>query len=363
MSKTPALPIFAHHLGAGPAAIGATAMASTIPGIFISLPAGLLRDRFGSRPLLLLALFVFATAPFLYLLVTNIGQLAGIRFYHGFATAIFGTAITAEIAERFRARRGAALSTYSALSTAGRSLAPFLGGFLISKSGFTGVFLGCGAAALVALILGFRLPAARPKPEIRATRPQTSVASVWQDRLIRATSLVEATQFLVYGAVEAFLALYTTRNGWPAWRTGVLLGLQLLSVVLLKPYFGRLSDRHGRARFIRAGLLSGALSLFALPFATSFMPLVAINALFGVGFAATTSATSALVGDRSRAGGFGAGMGFLHTIMDIGQATGPLLTGIAVEIGGYRLAFPLLGTLLCVALLQFWRSARKLPAH
>ncbi|MDA8360688.1 MAG: MFS transporter [Gammaproteobacteria bacterium] len=358
MSKTPTLPLFAHHLGADPAAIGATAMASTIPGILISLPAGLLRDRLGARPLLLLALFVFATAPFLYLLVTDIAQLALIRFYHGFATAIFGTALTAEIAERFRGKRGQALATYSAMSTVGRSCAPFLGGFLISTTGFPGVFLGCGAAALAALVLGIRLPAVRPRSQARETHTKTSVAAVWHDPIIRATSLVEATQFLVYGAVEAFLALYTTRTGWPAWKTGILLGLQLVSVVFLKPYFGRLSDRHGRARFIRAGLVAGAVSLCALPFTHAFVPLLVINMLFGAGFAATTAATSALVGDRSRAGGFGAGMGLLRTIMDVGQATGPVLTGVAVAIGGYHLAFPLLGVLLAAVLLLFVSDTR-----
>ncbi|MDA8389258.1 MAG: MFS transporter [Gammaproteobacteria bacterium] len=361
MSKTPTLPLFAHHLGAGPVAIGATAMASTIPGILISLPVGLLRDRLGARPLLLLALFVFATAPFLYLLVTDIGQLALIRFYHGFATAIFGTTITAEIAERFRARRGQVLATYSAMSTVGRSCAPFLGGFLISVTGFTGVFLGCGAAALAALALGIRLPTVHPRSQARKTRTKISVAAVWHDPVIRTTSLVEAAQFLVYGAVEAFLALYTTRAGWPAWETGILLGLQLLSVIFLKPYFGRLSDRHGRARFIHAGLIAGAVSLCALPFTHAFAPLVGINTLFGVGFAATTAATGALVGDRSRAGGFGAGMGFLRTIMDVGQAIGPALTGVAVAIGGYHLAFPLLGVLLAAVLVLFVSGTRKAP--
>ena len=39
MAKTPALPLFARALGAPPSLIGWTVMASTVPGILISLPA------------------------------------------------------------------------------------------------------------------------------------------------------------------------------------------------------------------------------------------------------------------------------------------------------------------------------------
>lgn len=353
MAKTPALPLFARHLGAGPAAIGAVAMASTVPGILASVPAGLMRDRLGSGPLLLAALFIFATAPFLYLLVLNVDQLALIRFYHGFATAIFGTAIVAEIAEYYPAARGHALATYSAVSTIGRSLAPFLGGLLISATGFTGVYLGCAAAGVVALIVGIRMnPLLSPAPA-RPPAARGALHGVLKDRIILLTSLIEALQFLVFGAVEVFLAVYTARAGWAAWRIGVLLGLQLLIVVLAKPRLGRLSDQLGRRLVIRAGLTSGAVSLALLPFTHRFAPLLAINILFGIGFAATTAATSALVGDRSRAGGFGASIGVLRSIMDIGQATGPVLTGALVEIGGFRLAFPGLAGLLVVALIVF----------
>ena len=75
LSKTPVLPLFAHALHATPAEIGWIVMASTIPGILISYPAGALSDYLGSRRLLLASLVVFATAPFLYLLVKTAPQL------------------------------------------------------------------------------------------------------------------------------------------------------------------------------------------------------------------------------------------------------------------------------------------------
>ncbi len=113
LSKTPVLPLFAHALNASPAEIGWIVMASTIPGVLISYPAGALSDHLGKRRVLLASLIVFASAPFLYLLISNAWQLMAVRFYHGFATAIFGTVASAAIAERYTRRpRGAAVHLF-----------------------------------------------------------------------------------------------------------------------------------------------------------------------------------------------------------------------------------------------------------
>lgn len=355
MAKTPTLPLFARSLGASPALIGWAVMASTVPGIIVSLPAGLLRDRLGARPLLIASLFVFATAPLLYLLVHTVGELAIVRFYHGFATAIFGTVVGAEIAARYPQGRGHALSVYSAVSTAGRSLAPFLGGALISATGFPGVFLGCAVTGVLALTIGISATgqdaaqAQAPMP----SRARTHTAAVLADRVVLVTSLIEALQYLVFGSVEAFLAVYAAHQGWPAWTIGVLLGTQLGMVVLFKPRLGALSDRIGRPPLVLGGLTLGAAAVAALPYTAAFASLLVINALFGLGFAATTAATGALVADRAQTGGFGASIGVLRSIMDIGQASGPVLTGTLIGVGGYRLAFGTLAVLLALGALAF----------
>ncbi len=355
MAKTPALPLFARSLGASPQLIGWAVMASTVPGILISLPAGLLRDRLGARPLLVAALFVFATAPFLYLLVQTIGELAIVRFYHGFATAIFGTVVGAEIAARYPQNRGHALGVYSSVSTVGRSIAPFLGGVLISEANFPGVFLGCAVAGVLALSFGLRASAFHA-PTTARERPASGTSptlAVLRDRVVMVTSLVEALQYLVFGSVEAFLAVYAAHHHLPPWTIGLLLGIQLGIVVLFKPRLGALSDRFGRRPVILAGLLIGTLAIAALPFTARVWALLLINALFGLGFAATTAATGALVADRARSGGFGANMGVLRSIMDIGQATGPVVTGALIGAGGYRLAFLTLAALLVIGACAF----------
>jgi MFS family permease len=354
LSKTPVLPLFAHALHATPAEIGWIAMASTIPGILISYPAGALSDYLGSRRLLLASLVVFATAPFLYLLIHTAWQLMAVRFYHGFATAIFGTVANAAIAEKYTADRAARLSTYSSVTIVGRSIAPFLGGSLISLASFHAVYLACTVSGMLALAVGLLLRDHTPLPKKKLELPHfwTSLTTVLRDRSIMLVSLTEAAQYLVFGAIEAFLALYASSLGIPAWQIGVILGVQLVSVVLAKPVMGRLSDRIGRRRVILPGLVVGAASVTLLPFFPNFLGLSALSLAFGLGFATVTSSTSALVADLTRDGRYGSSMGVLRTVMDVGQSIGPVLTGWMVGVAGYGSAFALLAAILVAAALM-----------
>lgn len=351
LSKTPVLPLFAHSLHATPAEIGWIVMASTIPGILISYPAGALSDHLGSRRLLLASLVVFATAPFLYLLVGTAEQLMAVRFYHGFATAIFGTVANAAIAERYSVDRAARLSTYSSVTIVGRSIAPFLGGSLISLASFHAVYLACAISGVLALGAGLLLRDHAPQPKAKLELPHfwASLTTVLRDRSIMLVSLVESAQYLVFGAIEAFLALFAASLGLPAWQIGIILGVQLVSIVFAKPLMGKLSDRVGRRRVILPGLLIGAASVVLLPYAPSFIGLSVLSLMFGIGFATVTSSTSALVADLTRDGRYGSSMGVLRTVMDVGQSIGPVLTGWMVGVAGYGSAFTLLAAILVLA--------------
>jgi MFS family permease len=287
-----------------------------------------------------------------------------VRFYHGFATAIFGTVASAAIAERYTQDRAARLSTYSSATIVGRSLAPFLGGFLISLASYEAVYVACAISGVLALAAGLLLPENEPTQTKRSARPRfwASLKEVLSDRGILLVSTIEAAQYLVFGAIEAFLALYAASLGVPAWQIGIILGVQLVSIVFAKPLMGRLSDRIGRRRVILPGLAFGAGSVLLLPWASGFFGLAALSLTFGIGFATVTSSTSALVADLTRNGRFGASMGVLRTVMDVGQSIGPVLTGWMVAVAGYASAFNLLAVILLAAAVLLGTLFRMPPS-
>ena len=184
MSKNPVLNPFALSLGTPPDLTGIVAAASTIPGILISLPAASLSDIFGRRKILIISTFIFASAPFLYLIVGNWWELAIVRFYHGFATAIFVPVAEATIAEQYPSKRGERISDFNSATYVGRGVAPFLGGAILGATsyGFHILYLAVGIAGVVAFaiaVLLLRETKVQPEGQMKAQFETKKLLTGW----------------------------------------------------------------------------------------------------------------------------------------------------------------------------------------
>jgi MFS family permease len=357
MSKSPVLPLFAKHLGVTDQVLGMVAAASTIVGIVVSLPAGALSDIFGRRAVLLTAMFVFATAPVLYLFVNSAGALVAVRVYHGLSTAIFGPVAMAYVADMTKARRAERMSWYSTATLVGRSVAPILGAALIYIS-YHSVYIACAVAGFLALACSLALPKA-PKPAVAPTRQSMTrqiaegLVAVGHSRIILITSIVEAMQYLAFGAVETFLPLYAVEQGISKWQIGIILGAQIVTLALTKPLSGRTSDKLGRRPVIAAGLFLNAVALVGLTVYPHFWGFLIGATIFGLAMSVVTASTSALVADVSRAKHYGTSLGVLSSIMDVGHASGPIITGFVLGTLHYAGTYRALAVLMLVAMAVF----------
>jgi DHA1 family multidrug resistance protein-like MFS transporter len=362
MAKNPALPLFVRSLGVPVSTVGFIAAASTIVGIIVSLPAGILSDIIGRRRVILIAVIVFATAPFLYLFITAPWQLVLVRIYHGLATAILGPVALAVVADTFEKGRGERMGWYSSATMVGRFIAPFVGGILIFGDNFRWVYLASGFAGVLALVAALRLPLATAtsgsvREALKKQRGKYSqeIAFVFRHRGILATSGIEAIQYFAFGCLETFLPIYLNEKlGYPAWKIGVLFAAQILAAAFTKPLMGRLSDRFGRIPMIVSGLALGGITTAVMILSSNYLVIMALIATFGLGLATVTASTSALVADLSRSQNRGSALGVLSGIMDIGQSGGPIVTGILVGTYSYLTAFATVGIALVAASLVFW---------
>lgn len=346
LARSPVLPLFAAHLGALPAQVGMVAAVSAFTGIIASIPAGMLSDRWGRRRMLVLSALVFATAPPLYLLVSNLWQLALVRFYHGFASALFLPIALALVADLYHGERGEKMGWFSTATLLGRFLAPLLGGVVLGSLaavpalGFRVVYLLCSLAGGLALLLALRLPACQ---EQNVPRDWGSTfqgfRSVLANRAIMCTALMEAAILFAYGTFDTFLPLHAQAQGISPYGIGLCLSSQMVVLAASKPAFGRFSDHHGRWGQIIAGALIGAVAMGALAFCTGFIPLLLCSILFGVSLSVLTSATAARIADLARRESYGAAMGMLGSVMDIGHTTGPLVAGLLATAYGFGVAF------------------------
>ncbi len=355
--RMPVLSLFAQSLGASPEAIGFIVAASTLTGVFLKWPAGALSDLYDRRWLLLVGLMAFALPPFCYLLVTDVTWLIALRFVHGMATAVFAPIALAVVADLCRDARGAAYGSYTAATQAGAMLGPLLGGWLVVAAGFPTAFVTAGVMGAIAVLLFLLMKLPPQIPRVSSGTGTTAVLSdmargaktVLGNVRVVVTSATDGARQVANGALMAFLPIYVIGIGLDAAQAGVLFGVQSVTSFASRPTMGWVSDRIGRRPLILLGLVVCAGSLAAIPFTTSFVGLMALSALFGFGEAIVNASAAALVADLSELKTLGSAMGMQGAIMDIGHASGPILSGVLIGALGFQLAFPIIAGLVLVA--------------
>lgn len=384
LARTPVLALFAASLGAGPEAIGFAVAISTVTGIFLKMPSGVLSDVIGRTRTLFIGLAVFAIVPFAYLFVSSYEALLVVRFFHGFATAIYGPVAMAVIVGAAGEKRAEMLAWFSSITIVGNLVGAPLGGFMMTwlSAGqepnlhhfhiVYGVVAALGMASLLIALWVMQGKWDAPNHEhgrtLKAVWSQfrTGVREILMDRRVLLTSNVEGFQNLSVGALEAFLPIYAVVIcGFSAFQAGLLWGVQVGSTVLSKPIMGRISDRHGRQNLLFWGMFVCAIPFAMIPWFQDFSVLLMLAAVFGLGEAVVTSSAAALVADFCREDHLGSAMGTFGTIFDVGHASGPLLAGLLIGLTGagtdYRLSFAMVAALLVAAAVAFRIGVKAEP--
>lgn len=348
LSKNPVLPLFSQAIGANDTVIGLVAAASPFAGILFSFPVGVLSDYIGRKRLLITSGVVFLSAPLLYLIITDPLWLIPIRFFHGTATAILGPVISAVIAERFPEKKGAMLGQYSSATLLGRTLAPLIGGIILSTFliypglvPYRVVYATAALAAVPVLImtLMYHENYQVPQGKIPVSRFRSSFIIFFSHAGLRATAFVDMATYFSFGAFETFLPLVLALRGFDTYLTGIIFAIQVLIIAGTKPFFGNLADHFDKRIQIVTGLIILGVSVALIPFTTGFIPILVISSMFGLGISLSTVATSAYVADIAQKEQIGASMGALSSTMDIGHSAGPLVTGMVITSIGYSSGF------------------------
>lgn len=357
LSRSPIIPLYAKSLGASPQMIGIAVAASTITGIFIKMPAGIISDIIGRRTILIIGSLFFAFTPFFYLIVSSIIILIIIRLLHGNATAIFGPTVSATISDiADKKNRGVKLGFFSSIQGIGQTLGAMLGGFLISYKGFGYSFLASGFIGLTGLLLVLFLHKQDETSEQHDLfkKFMEGMKEIASNKNIVITSLTIASQMFVVGAYNAFLPLYAKDIvKVKAWQIGLIFGIQTTTTLLARPFMGRFSDQTGRKPIIFTALIINAILITILPLLKSFGLLLLFGVVWGLGTSVITSVASAFITDLAKRENFGAAHGTYGTIFDIGEAFGPITAGFILTYLSYYWMFSSVGIQLLFITLLF----------
>ncbi len=282
-------------------------------------------DRRGRRPFALAGLGLFAAATALLPLAGSLVALLVLRAVQGVGWGFATTAISSLVADLApAARRGEAIGIWGLAPTVAMALGPAAGGELSRLGGPAAAFLGTALLFLVAL--GLMVPVSEP---VRPARAPTK--GVFPGGALLPCAVLFLSS-LSYGAILAFVPV---ELGSGPGRTGAYFTVYAVSILVVRPFAGRLSDRHGRRAVVVPGLLLGAAGVALTGLARGPGLLAAAAVLYGVGISGLSfPALTAWTVDRSGEAR-GAAMAAFYGSYDLAIALGAFAFGPVYERLGF----------------------------
>lgn len=137
------------------------------------------------------------------------------------------------------------------------------------------------------------------------------------------------------------------------WYTGVLNALPALTMAVMSPIWGVVSDRYGRKLMLLRAMAGGVLIIGLLGLVTEMWQIVLLRGLQGI-FTGTVTAALAFVASNTPSKNLSYAIGFLSSSTFLGYAIGPIIGGIVAEWFGYRVSFFVGAGLMLVAFLMVY---------
>jgi len=351
---TPLLPHYAHELALGKTGAGVLAAAYPAGALVGAIPSGVVAARAGVKPTVLVGLTAVAVCIVLFGIGDTAWQLDGARFVQGIASAFSWTgALAWLVAAAPTGRRGALIGSAFATAVGGALFGPVLGGVAaVAGTGWTFGTVGVASLALVAFA------ATTPSSAPEEPQPLRMLVDALRDPRVAGGFWFVLLPALLFGALAVLAPLRLAHLGFGGVAIGAVFlcsaGLESLMNLVL----GRVSDRHGTARPIMAGLVASAVAATLLPWPRSAALLAVLVVAAGLSFGSFFTPGMTVLTHLSEAKGLDYGYTFalVNLAWAPGQTLGSAGGGALAHATGDAVPYLLLAGVCALTLPAVWRS-------
>lgn len=382
-----ALPAIADDLHLSAVALSWIPMAYLVASAMFVLPFGGLADRIGRKRVFLQGTVAVILTSILAALALNATMLIAARFLQGVASAMLYATQIAIISSVFPGhRRGQMVGLLVSSIYVGLAAGPFIGGYVIDTLGWrygfllqvplalvvllvgvfkvdrewsgnsqapfdsvgavtfcTSLLLICVAATrlphldgFVMLVTGALLGAAFVRHALRIPEPIWDVRLFFTNRLFTLSCLASLIMYSATYANVVLLSLFLQYlKGLSATQTGMILMLQPLTMAILSPLAGRLSDRIEPRLLATSGIamtVVGLVILASLDSASSIRSVVASLLISGAGFALFSSPNINSIMGSVEPRQMGSASGAVGTVRSLGQLISMVLVSLLLNL-------------------------------
>jgi MFS family permease len=354
---TPLLPDYAEEFDLSKAGAGVLSAAYPAGALLGGIPAGLTVARAGARPVAIGGLLTIAVSTFVFATGDSIFVLDVSRFIQGLGSAFAWTAgLTWLVSETPASRRGQTIGSAMAAAIVGALFGPVLGGV----AAVVGQAAAFGAAALAAVGLAawaatIHAPApSEPQPLdllLKAIRSRPVALGIW----------FVVLPGIFFGTLSVLAPLRLEELGFTAVAIGTLWLCTAGAEAIVNPWVGRISDRIGRFRPMRASVGAGAVVALLLPWPGEAALLVPLVFAGGIAFGSFWTPAMALLSDEAEHRGLE--YAYVFALINLawapGQMTGSAGAGALAHITSDAVPYLLLSATCLLTFAVLWRSTRS----
>lgn len=309
-------------------------------GVVARPVAGFLLDTMRRKTIAWVAVACLFFVMLAYNWVTSLLLLFVLRFIHGvcwgFSTTSLATIATDAVPLR---KRGEGIGYYGLSMSIAMFIGPILGLEMLQHFNYSNTFYIGAGFVVVALLCLWGIKGRK------ADSPSNQQRGLIETKVL-SYGLIVFFLSMLYSGILSFIVLFGREISLE--NPGVYFLANALTVIVSRPYAGKILDRKGPVGIMCIGFLTLFATFLCLFFARGYV-LFILSALFlGIGFGIIHSSSIALAINKVDASRRGAVNGTILTAFDLGFGMGSLLLGVLSKYAGLRMMYLTSGLMVLI---------------
>lgn len=336
---SPIFSIYVEHVTGSATLTGIVLSLTTMAGVFLNLPFGILEDRLNMKRVLQLSLLAYFGLALLYPLATNLPTLLVVSVARGIASSfLWLTSWAYVLSYADKEVKGKETGFFSDMNDLASAVSPVLGGFLAIFSFFLPFYV-LAAASLAAFGVATLFLNESPPPQNIAWKTQiATVGRYVRDRRFVKTILLVVAFYALINIYYGFLAILLNTEHLSYGEIGLVLTVALAPAVALEVPIGAAIDRIGIRKALTVAVIATACTALLLPLHGSLVYALIVVTAFTVSYTAIFIALYSRMSDVMKQDKV-AMTGAIATFKDLGYTLGPLSAGFLIPWIGIHTTF------------------------
>ena len=351
LAISPVVPLIVADFDITNTAIGLALSGMWVAYALTQFPSGILTDRVGEKPVVLLAVGGTAVGSLLLAVAPVFGVFVACTIVIGLMAGLHYTPATVLLSRLFD-NVGTAIGIHSLGSPLAGLLAPIAAAWIGFRYGWRpAVAIGAVAAIPVFLLVLWRIRPAEPRnPDgaMRDSLDRTVIVELLTRRKVAFTLAIMIAGTFVWQGIASFLPTFVINYHG---RTATLAAAAFSAYFVIQGatlvVVGAYADRYGRDLAIASCMLTGTVGFLVVLLGSGLAWLAVGVVLVAVGMSSYPAMLARLMDELAEAEA-GTGLGLVRTVAGVVGASGSVAVGLLADLFGWGPSFSFLGALLFV---------------